>query len=206
MGDLTSTGCTQSALQVIDAFWNGLPRLSVDRISKISGYTKAQKQAHEGMTSDQVDAFFKDRKLPYKVVVNASLEDLRTAVDTRGPIMVAVGYDFYPEWRGYHYRGEVADGHPNGYAQRNHGRTQLTGAFGHAIVVGATRDRDDIQPGLVRWWLHDPNHRSAARPEPSAIDVITGEQMAGLYHRFRKFGKGGNLVAWVPTKTWSAPK
>jgi hypothetical protein len=142
----------------------------------------------------------------YQSTTTMTAAEISQHVRHHGPAIVLYRYGTTPEWEGYRYRGQTADGADSatgkhvGYARPRGmaGRNQLSGfdEGSHYCVVLSSmwrrkRGGEDI-------WLHDPNHASTARPEKPAYDVITDTQFARLYQSGRDITAGGTTWAAIP--------
>jgi len=208
-----ATGCTHTILQILILAKTG-HIYSHDEISKIAGYPwPSQNPARRGLRTStdpnsELMRVVRHFGLPYKpVFYNSQVTDaiwtwLCNLNNARGPVLVGVKYDWYPEHRGTVYNGHTADGRPNGYAEFN-GATQITGFYGpHATLrVGYAKMADG------RWhdFWREPNHGSPSRPERPAYDrFLSGQGRTAInsYRRLLVNGTPRSLLFVVPTATF----
>jgi hypothetical protein len=198
-----ATGCTQTVLQALIHLWFGT-KVSQDTISRVAGYPlPGANPNRRGLRPSEVMRVVNHYHLPYKVVFGMPVLDVAHA-SKLAPVGFGHIYGWWPEWKGYHYGGTTADGHPNGYATPtgHAGRTQLKGFnngphFG--LLLGYAADPD--APDLYYAW--EPNHNSASRPEKPPYDRMTYGQFTNVYESYRDVGHR-SLYALVPTRTLPA--
>jgi len=205
-----STGCSHSVMQRLVKAKTGR-QYSHDEISQVASYPwPAQNPRKRGMYSggsdDEAGRVFRAFGLPYRVAFGLSYDTLRQYVN-RGPVMFAVRYGYWPDWKGYRYGTIWADGTPNGYAVKA-GRTQLSGAewIYHATLVlpGVTHVSSSY---LIN--VNEPNHGSGSRPEKPVYDTVRLSQLKKAYEAYAIDHNGSGsrtLVAWVPTIAAFRPK
>lgn len=183
-----ATGCTHEVLRFL--IWLKSGRwVSHDQISKAAGYPwPSHNPDRRGLRVGEVQAVINHYGLDYKVVYGWSAPQVARA-SRLGPVGFAHIYGWWPERRGYTYRGVTADGHPNGYAQvtaySRGGRTQLTGFnLGRhmGMLFGYASDPD----GPDAYYCWEPNHGSPARPERPPYDRMTSGQFYRVYDSWQK--------------------
>jgi hypothetical protein len=192
-----ATGCTHTILQVLIKAATGR-YYTHDQISAIAGYPSASQNPgmrglYSGGSDDEAGRVIRHFGLPYQIVFGWSWSAIVSTANARGPVMYGIRYGYWPEWKGYHYHGEIADGYPNGFAAL-HGKTQLYGFESgyHAVLklgsVGTTS------------YDKEPNHGSTARPEKPGYDRLTIDQGRRAYVAYSSTGR--SPLAWVPTKVF----
>jgi hypothetical protein len=184
-----ATGCTDTVLQFLTKFvkdqW-----FTHDQIRRTVGHVNPK----TGLNSSEVGAWFRAKGLPYVVKFNLTADEMLSLSRTRGPLMVCEVYSHHPEWRGCTYLGATADGKPNGYARPSKaaGKNQLKGFSGrHAIVLLGYTDSNNV-------YVMEPNHRSPARPQSVAYDIITVAQFRVLIAAYK--ASNGSTYCAHPTK------
>jgi len=187
-----ATGCTHTCAQFVAELYTGR-WWTHDEISRKIGYPNMSVTSpRRGMTSTELVAFFRAAGLPYVMRTGWTPAQMLAAARL-GPVFVSHLYPWWPEWRGYVYRGVTADGKPNGYATPSGkaGRTQLSGfSGGHAgLLLGAAGT-------LVYAW--EPNHGSTARPEKPAYDVMSVAQFAAVATSYQYIPR--TSFCYVPTR------
>jgi hypothetical protein len=191
-----STGCTDTVLQFLAL------------LLKKRWYTHDQirgavnnRTPSKGLSYPQVAYWLESiAKLPYKVALGLSADQILSYARTRGPVLVGEMYYQHPEWRGYRYQGARATGRFNGYAHPagKTGKNQLTGFVGrHAVLVIAVAPIPDWD-GTTGVYIFEPNHNSSARPEDVAYDVITVAQFKRLMVTYA--AANGKTYAAIPTR------
>lgn len=172
-----AVACTHTVLQYLAWLWTG-KWYTLDQVSRMAGYSGGGKR---GMRPSEVSTFLRAARLPYAIKWGLTTAQI-LSYSNRGPVMLGHVYRWWPEWRGYRYGGQTADGKPNGYAQPlgKAGKTQLTGF------------EDGRHMGAVLGYLSssevyglDPNHGSPARPEKVAYDVMTTAQLSRIVASMR---------------------
>jgi hypothetical protein len=191
-----STGCTDTVLQFL-----GL-------LLKKRWYTHDQirgmannRTPSKGLSYPQVHYWLTEiAKLPYKVVLGLSADQMITYVRIRGPVLVGEMYPDHPEWQGYRYAGMTATGRRNGFAwpRRESGKNQLGSTyFRHAVLFIAVAPIP-AWGGQLGVYVMEPNHNSPARPEDVAYDVLTINQARVLVNRYA--ATSGKSYAAIPTR------
>jgi hypothetical protein len=197
-----STGCTHACSRLIIGGATGdFP--SDDKLSHFMGYpTAVQRAEDKGPSVAQVLSGLRAYGLHYEFQPFMSTGEVAWRAKHWGPVIIGYWYPYHPEWKGFHYGGLLADGQPNGFATplRHAGKTQLNGAFTHASVLLSTYWSPTTGS---RFYVHDPNHMSTARPEHPAFDTMTRRQFDRMYQSGRlKFEDNGKryTVAYAPTR------
>lgn len=195
-----ATGCTHTVLQRLVKAKTGT-YYTPDQISSIASYPTAannpnRRGMYSGGSDNEAGRVISKFALPYRIVFGLTWAQVM-AYAPKGPIMLAVRYGYWPEDKGFVYKGVTADGKPGGFAYRN-GKTQLSGAeqiyhaslfLGQAPVAGA-----------VMGYANEPNHGSASRPEKPDYDMA---KLAYIQRAYQQYGSSGrSLLAWVPTTTF----
>lgn len=182
-----AVACTHTWLQFLAWLWTG-KWYTLDQVSAMAGYPR---NAGRGMRPAEVATFIRRAKLPYVIRWGLTAAQILT-YSNRGPVMVAHIYREWPEWRGYRYGGQTADGRPNGYARPygKAGKTQLTG-FEDGRHMGGILG----YLGSSEVYVMDPNHGSPSRPEKVAYDVISTAQLSRIIKSFSP------TYAVIPTRS-----
>ncbi len=199
-----ATGCTHTLLQLLIKAKTG-QLYSHDEISKIATYpwpvnNPNRRGMYSGGNDNEVGRVLTKFGIPMQIIFGANWRDLIDIWSPRGPVMMGIVYGYWPEWRGYHYAGRVADGKPNGFAVHN-GKTQLSGAehiFHATFFIG---HRYDPKREVTLAYAKEPNHGSPSRPEKPGYDIIKATQMRTAYQSYSRTGR--RSLAWTPTRTWA---
>lgn len=199
------TGCMHTELQRIVLAVTG-HRVTHDEISAIARYPwPAHNPTERGLTygvngHSEVERVIAHFKLPYKVVLGLSFDEVHDAVE-KAPAIIAVKYLWWPEHKGTVYNGHKADGQPGGYAYHG-GKTQLEGFTGaHAVLYIGGRVVKVGRAQQRRLYANDPNHGSASRPEQPDYDAVKPAHLQRAYERYHDIG-GRALMAIVPTRSY----
>lgn len=184
-----ATGCTHTCWQKIVQALTGT-RYSHDELSKIAGYpwprsnpTRRGLQTAAGpndVVAGEAGHIVNHFHLPYRAHFFSGIDDAAWSQinhwSLRGPVMLSVKYDWYPQRRGYVYFGQKADGKPNGFAETN-GATQLSGFTGAHAVIRVGYTNADIDRHRWHSFVFEPNHNSASRPEHPPFDRMRNPQL-----------------------------
>lgn len=194
-----ATACTHTCWQKLLKLWKGLT-YSLNSVNTLAGMPRNavnDRDRPRGMTIAESKRLVARTGLPYVYKANPTIAQIRT-YGQRGPVLYGVRYGSVPEKRGFVYRGQRADGRPNGFARVN-GKTQLSGAEGirHACLYLADRRIETSAGAYVRTEIlrFEPNHGSPSRPERPPYDVIS---LAQLEREYRDYP--GERFAFVPTR------
>lgn len=205
-----ATGCTHTQVQALIRAKTG-HHYTHDQLSAMIHYPwPAYNPQKRGMRWSSGELLWLVDKfdLPYKMVVYNS--SLTSAIWERfkdwltlGPVMLAMKYSHYPEWRGYQYGNLRADGKPVGFAITN-GKTQLWGAemIAHATMTLYFYKAE----GRYVFASKDPNHRSPSRPESPAFDRITTTQQKAVLNSIRLLRSNNAprpMTLLVPTRRFT---
>lgn len=194
-----ATGCTHTVLQRLILAHTG-KRVTHDQISLVAQYpwpngNPRMRGLYSGGVNDEVGRVIRHYNLPYTLKVGLSWADMIYYMK-RGPVITGVLYGYWPEKKGYVYKGRTADGKPGGFAYEN-GKTQLSGAekVYHAVLF-LGRAKPYVHTSI---WANEPNHGSPARPEKPAFDKVNSGYAHRAWDMYRYAGRKN--FAWVPTKT-----
>lgn len=187
-----ATGCTHTCLQWFiwreNAKW-----VTHDEISRIALYPWPRGNPdRRGMRPTEVQRVINHYKLDLKIVIGWPALAVAKA-SKHGPVMFGHLYPWWPEWKGFRYGTQRADGKPNGYATPSGkaGRTQLSGFSGRHMGVLFGYATDPSGPDLYYGW--EPNHGSSVRPERPPYDRFTYTQFRRCYESWQ-----GSDYALVP--------
>lgn len=197
-----STACGHCSIQVLVRAWLGTT-LTIDEVSRMAGYRYPDQGPDEGLRQSQVLRALGTAGLDYEGVKDADIDDVIEVVKHRGPALMLIDYRSYPEWLGYRYFGQTADGKPNGYARplTKAGKNQLSGdAFGHWVLVLSSRYRPSRRSSDA--YVRDPNHASSIRPQKSPYDIVTKDQLSRMLESYRLQADDQRSFVALPTRSY----
>ena len=190
-----ASGCTDTILQTL-ILGIKKKRVTHNQIRRVCG--RGYSSADRGLTAGNVKTVIDYYNLPYKLVFGLSWAEVRK-YQARGPIMLAVRYADYPNWK--NYKG-VRRPLPYAAPEYHAGRNQFSGFYGAHMTLSLGSAKHISSTGRYMhndYWVKEPNHGSPARPERPPYDRVQGAWIADAY---QSYGSKLNrvLYAVVPTK------
>ena len=207
-----NNACGANAVQKVHHIWTG-QRVTMNAVIRAAAWPgpPADFSARGMLTSEVLRALavlLRVQRAGYTGTTSATASDVVQLARHRGPVIVLYRYGTTPEWEGYRYRGQQADGVDSvtgrvvGYAREpgRAGRNQLSGFDdgAHYVVVLSSKWRR--RTGGEDVWLHDSNHASSARPERPRWDVVSAEQFERMYRSGADVTFSGDPWAAVPSR------
>lgn len=179
-----NTGCSATSVQFILGLHGHV--VSLNDIAEAVGYPDSrQAKLHIGLYDRQVVQALAHWGVMYRLTTDKTPTELMRISVRQGPVAFCCIYGQWPEWQGYRYYGETADGKPNGYARpiQAAGKNQLTGFEDgrHMGLLLSKYHRSGTPHEATQVWLRDPNHGSPARPEKPVYDIVTPGQWGRLF-------------------------